>query len=114
MLRKWAEEKMNLVKPQKSDFENLESRKFCDICENENLQDNIFEKEECNEKELLDVEFEHCKFVHICMQEGKVEKATFKDVLFENCDFSNTKFIGTTFIRCEFNYCKLSGSDFAQ
>lgn len=109
-----TEEKMNLVKPQKSDFENLEPRRFGDICENENLQYNIFEKQECNEIELLDVEFEYCKFSHICMQAGKLERVTFKDVIFENCDFSNTKFVGTAFIRCEFNNCKLSGSDLAE
>ncbi len=105
---------MILVKPQKSDFENLELKKFGDVYENENLQDSIFEKEECNEMEILDVQFEHCKFAQICMQAGKVEKVTFKDVLFENCDFSNTKFVGTAFIRCEFNNCKLSGSDLAE
>lgn len=95
-------------------FQELEIRKLKDHIENEDFEHCQFCDEEVNEIELLDFNFEYCKFSHICMQNAKFEKITFKDVIFENCDFSNTEFIQSAFIRCEFHNCKLSGCNLSE
>ena len=104
---------LNILKPQKIYFQELEKRKLTDNSE-EDFEYCHFCNEELNEIELLDFNFEYCKFTHICIQKGKLEKITFKDVIFENCDFSNTEFIQSAFIRCEFQNCKLSGCNLSE
>lgn len=105
---------MNILKPQKLNVQKLEDRYLKDISKDERINYCKFENEECNDINLYEVEFEHCKFTNISMQKGLLEKLTFKDVIFEKCNFSNTEFIETAFIRCEFINCKVSGCNFAE
>ncbi len=78
---------MNILKPQIKYIERLNNKEITDIKSNEDLEEYNFESEECNNIELWDLKLEYCKFNHICMQNGKLEKVTFRDVIFENCDF---------------------------
>lgn len=105
---------MNILKPQNFHFQELEDKHLMDISEDEKINYCKFENEECNDINLYEIEFKQCKFSKICMQKGKLEKLTFRDVVFEQCDFSNTEFIENSFIRCEFNNCKVSGGNFAE
>lgn len=105
---------MNILKPQNLHIQELENRYLVNISEGEKISYCNFKSEECNDINLYEIEFEHCKFNNICMQKGRLEKLTFKDVIFEQCNFSNTEFAETSFIRCEFNNCKISGCNFAE
>lgn len=105
---------MNILKPQNLHFKEMENKHLIDINEDEKISYCNFENEKCNDMNLYEVEFEHCKFNNIWMQKGTLEKLTFRDVVFEQCDFSNTEFLETSFIRCEFNNCKVSGCNFAE
>ncbi len=105
---------MNILKPQIKYMDRLDNKKIIDIKSSEDLEQYNFENEGCNNIELWDLKIEYGKFNHICMQKGKLEKVTFKDVIFESCDFSNTEFIESTFIRCEFRNCKISGCNLSE
>lgn len=85
-------ENMDILKPQNLHIKELENSKLVDINEDEKINYSNFENEECNDINLYEVEFEHCKFNHICMQKGRLEKLVFRDVVFEQCNFSNTEF----------------------
>lgn len=108
---------MNVLKPQKSFLKELKNANFSEVIDRykeEKIELFRFENQEQSGIEIYDVDFEHCEFNKITLLNSKIEKATFKDVIFNNCNFSNTSFMNTTFIRCEFNYCKLEGSNFAE
>ena len=105
---------MEILKPQKKYFEKLQNKNLCDISHSEDIEYCYFENEDCNNIELWDFKFQYCKFNHVCMQQGKLEKITFIDVIFDNCNFSNTEFTECAFIRCEFNNCKLSGCNLSE
>lgn len=83
---------MEILKPQKKYFEKLQNKNLCDISHSEDIEYCYFENEDCNNIELWDFKFQYCKFNHVCMQQGKLEKITFIDVIFDNCNFSNTEF----------------------
>ena len=102
---------MNILKPQNLHIQELENKYLVHIKEDEKINYCNFENEECNNIKLY--EFEHCKFNNICMQNGTLEKITFRDVVFEQCNVSNTEFLETSFIKCEFNNFKVSGCNFA-
>ena len=105
---------MNILKPQNLHIQELENKYLVHIKEDEKINYCNFENEECNNIKLYEIEFEHCKFNNICMQNRILEKITFRDVVFEQCNFSNTEFLETSFIKCEFNNCKVSGCNFAE
>ena len=104
---------MNILKPQKAFFNNLQNEKLDTAIKNDKIEKMYFECEEKSEIELYDIEFDYCKFYKISILNSKMEKATFKDVIFNNCNFSNTSFMNSAFIRCEFNNCKLEGANLA-
>ena len=58
----------------------LEKGNISILKEDEKLDYYDFENQECDNSSLYEVEFEHCKFKNVCMQKGKLEKCTFKDI----------------------------------
>lgn len=105
---------MNILKPQNLHTQKLKDKYLVDISEYEKLNYCNLKNEKCNNINLYEIEFEHCKFNNICMQNAKLERITFRDVIFEQCNFSNTEFLENSFIRCKFNNCKVSGCNFAE
>lgn len=108
---------MNILKPQRAFLNDLQQESFDNIiknAKNEKIERMHFESEEESGIELYDIDFEYCEFNKITILSSKLEKATFKDVIFTNCNFANTSFMNSTFIRCEFNNCKLEGANFAE
>jgi len=89
---------LNILKPQILYSKRLENGKLLNNIKDEDIEYLYFENEQCNLIELCDLKFECCKFNHICIQNGKLEKLEFKDIVFENCDFSNTEFINSSFV----------------
>ena len=98
---------MNITKPQKVKLEILENMKILENVNNEDIEYKSFLNETHSSIKIFDMQFSHCIFSNIHIQESTLEKIVFSDVIFNNCDFSNTDFIDNTFIRCEFNNCKL-------
>ena len=105
---------MNILKPQKALFNELQNEQLDKIIKNGKIERKHFESEEKSEIELYDIDFEYCEFNKVTIISSKIEKATFKDVIFYNCNFANTSFMNSTFIRCEFNNCKIEGANFAE
>lgn len=104
---------MNIIKTKNLDNANMENGALCFLNSDEKFDYYVFENEKCDAIELYEIEFEHCVFNKICIQNGKSEKITFTDVIFNQCNFSNTEFTECTFIRCQFNNCKIFGCNFA-
>jgi pectate lyase len=65
---------MNILKPQNLHIQELENKYLVHIKEDEKINYCNFENEECNNIKLYEIEFEHCKFNNICMQNGTLEK----------------------------------------
>lgn len=105
---------MNILKPQNVDSKKLNNKYIKDILESQNVEQCIFQNEECNNINLYENQFEYCKFDNVCIQNGLVEKSIFKEVSFTQCNFSNTQFKECEFIKCEFDNCKVSGCDLSE
>lgn len=105
---------MHITKPEKVSKELVEIKSQLDSLKSEDIEYYYFHNEKYKNINLFDIQLSHCIFSNIDIQEGKLEKITFLDVIFNNCDFSNTEFLDTSFIRCEFNNCKLAGCNLAE
>ena len=64
---------MNILKPQNIRNKELVNKNLISIKENEEISYCIFENQECDNINLYEVEFEHCKFNNICMQKLHLE-----------------------------------------
>jgi len=85
---------LNILKPQEIFLKNLTEASFIDEI-SKNAEKDVFSKisftdETVANVKLFDITFEYCKFTNINMEQGKLEKTTFSDVIFTNCNFSNT------------------------
>ena len=101
---------MNILKPRNIQSEALRNKRLCDLLEDEKINFCNFEKEKFDDLNLYEIEFEHCRFSGISLQNGNLEKASFSDVIFEQCNFSNST--GVKLITAKFQDAVLQKTDY--
>ena len=78
------------------------------------LDDQEFKNENYSIDQLLNGEYNNCRFLNCNFASSDLSEIIFVDCSFENCDLSNSKLRNTSFQNSEFEECKLLGLRFEE
>ena len=76
------------------------------------IVDKIFEKINFANNEILEGEYENCKFINCDFANADLSNYIFSDCEFKDCNLSLVKLLNTSFRDVKFKKCKLLGCHF--
>ena len=99
---------------QKPNLDYLEKTTLSKDLDHEEINNAHYQMDVLFDQHCHGIEFKHCLFENVNMQDVQFEDSYFIDVIFKDCDFSNIKLLSSLFRRVQFINCKLLGTDFSE
>ena len=95
---------------QKPNLDYLEKTTLSKDLDHEEINNAHYQMDVLFDQHCHGIEFKHCLFENVNMQDVQFEDSYFIDVIFKDCDFSNIKLLSSLFRRVQFINCKLLGT----
>lgn len=76
--------------------------------------DTTFKRIDLQHRQVLQSEFDNCKFIHCDFSDAQFQICRFTDCTFEDCNFKMAQIQGCVFSKVKFTKCSLMGVDWTQ